>query len=70
MMISMSKILEKLKKCEVKMNLKKIKWEYRKIRNQVKVIQKIESISEENEDDEEIEVFEIIKITCFRCECK
>ena len=64
-MISISKILEKLKECEMKMNLKKIKWGYRRIRNQVKIIQEIESISEENEEDEEIEIFEIIEIIYF-----
>ena len=69
-MINISKVFEKLKKCEVKANLKKIKWGYRRIRNQVKIIQEIESISEENEEDEEIEIFEIIEIACFRRECK
>ena len=68
--ISISKVLEKLKKCEAKVNLKKIKWGYRRIRNQAKVIQEVESISEEDEEDEETEVFEVIEVACFRRGCK
>ena len=69
-MINISKILEKLKKYEMKMNLKKIKWEYKRIRNQAKIIQKIESILKENEENEETKIFEIIEIICFWYEYK
>ena len=70
MMISMPEVLEKLKKCEAEANLKKIKWRHRRIRNQAKVIQEVESTSEEDEEDEETEVFEVIEVARFRRGCK
>ena len=70
MMISISKVLEKLKKCEAKANLKKTKWGYRRTRNQAKAIQEVESTSEEDEEDEETEVFEVIEVARFRRGCK